>query len=256
MQSLFPGNQKTINDTVELAGFTIDGSKTEVQLHPFDKGIVFQKGRTEYPLNPAPIVVKKNRVYIGPIGMIEHLLAVLAGLGIDNILVEVGGGELPIFDGSVKEYYEALSDTGIYDLKTARNFFKFQTGELDISESYIEAEESDCAELKIEYDPGHPMVRKSRVKFSRIEDLAGARTFGFVRADDPRLKDYRFGVGITDDQIYPALRYPDEPIRHKLLDLIGDLYTIGRPFTGKIRAKNPNHQLNTTFVKQQIIEWP
>lgn len=251
MPKLFSGNQKTIKDKIGLSGFTIDGSKTAVNLHSSDLGIAFKKGREVYSLSPEAISVRENRVCIGPISMIEHILAVLAGLGIDNILIEVKGFELPIFDGSPGEYCDAVRSVGIYDLKNPRDFFRFRTDELDISNSHIESRESTTVEVEVEYDPGHPMIEKGRLNFSKIEDLTRARTFAFVERDDPRIGDYRFGLGITDDGFYPGLRYPDEPIRHKLLDLIGDLYTIGRPFTGTIRAKNPNHQLNTAFVKKQ-----
>jgi UDP-3-O-acyl-N-acetylglucosamine deacetylase len=182
--------------------------------------------------------------------MIEHILFTLFIFGIDNIIIEVSK-DLPIFDGSAVVYRNFIGDLGVTNLRRKRRFFKFNDALIRKRGNRIISWRKPRVEISVLYDPGHKLLRPVRIGLNDPYDLLRARTFDFIEESDPRLKNYRFGLGITEEAFFPELRYPDEPARHKLLDLIGDLYTVGRPFLGKIMAINPNHALNIAFVKSQ-----
>ncbi|HID32668.1 MAG TPA: hypothetical protein EYP24_04755 [bacterium (Candidatus Stahlbacteria)] len=250
MSRFFSGNQKTIKRKGKITDLTIEGEKTTLYLYPFDKGIVFRRGKRTYHLNPEAVMVKKNRVFIGPIGMIEHLLFSLFLFGVDNILIE-SQRDLPIFDGSALGYYHLIKDIGIIDLRRKRRLFRFREAMIRKRESTIITRDDDKVAMILSYHPEKIPLSKTRIRLKDPHDLIQARTFVFTSSDDPRIRNYRFGIGITEKGCLPDLRHPDEPIRHKLLDLIGDLYTTGRPFTARIEAINPNHRINIALVKNQ-----
>ncbi len=243
--------RRTILNRGELSGPTISGEISRLIFHPYDRGIVFLNKGRRYHLSPEIVSVRDHKVSIGPVGMVEHLLAVLLGLKIDCILVEVLGRELPIFDGSAREYFRSLTGLGTYELDQPQRVFPLDEMELTYRGSRISVIPGSRLEITIIYDPHHPKLPRQNLSFSSITNLVWARTFAFVQPDDPRLTNYRFGLGITREGIRPPPRSPDEPIRHKLLDLIGDLYTLGQPFSGTILAYNPNHRLNIGLVRLQ-----
>jgi UDP-3-O-[3-hydroxymyristoyl] N-acetylglucosamine deacetylase len=252
------------------------GAQSRVSLLPAgpDTGIVFVNRNAdgssrEIPVSPAAI---RNTDFATVLGdshglmcsTVEHLLAALTGLGVDNAIVEVEGGEVPIFDGSASAFVEAIDAVGLEQQRVPRRFIKIlkpicvnqgrATGELlpyDLG-----------FRLEIEIDFAHPLIGCQRYAatlnpdiFRR--DLARARTFGFM-SDVAKLWSAGYALGasldnticLADDRVLnPAgLRYSDEFVRHKALDAVGDLALAGLPMLGRYHSVCGGHKLNAAVI--------
>jgi len=222
---------------------------------------------------------------------IEHLLSAFLGMGIDNVLVELNGPEIPILDGSAMPFVKAITAAGIEEQDGERDYIEFdKTLEFTDPDSkaeymYIPCKEGEEFEYTsiIEYNSKvGRQVAMYRPEVSYSDEIAGSRTFVFVneleelaskgvikggRVDNAIVfshKDYsadrvktlaqKFNVDVdlvVDNGILNGLtlQFPNEPARHKLLDLIGDLYLLRKPIRGKIIAKRPGHTGNVAFAK-------
>jgi UDP-3-O-[3-hydroxymyristoyl] N-acetylglucosamine deacetylase len=200
------------------------------------------------------------------VSTIEHLLAALSGLGIDNIGIELDGYEIPIIDGSALPFVQAIEKAGILEQDeqkkylTPKRVIKFED-----NERYIEIE-PDYEEKKIlEFDYTtsfeHPLITKTQISgaLSRsffVKEIAPARTFGFLK-QLPFLRKHGLAQGTTlgntvvvgEETFLNSLRFKDEFIRHKLLDLVGDLTLLGKPLVGKIRAHKTGHNFNRLVIE-------
>ncbi len=205
------------------------------------------------------------------IATVEHLMAAFAGLGIDNALVEVNGCEIPIFDGSAAAFVFLLEVGGIQRLEAPRRilrivqpfFFETQGGRS------LHAFPDEGLRLHVTVDFSHPAfvhgnrlaVRLSPTTFTR--ELSRARTFGFV-ADLEKLKRHNLIHGASLDCAIllnahgvvnvDGLRCPDELVRHKTLDLLGDLSLCGMAIEGRIEAVKPGHSINNAFLRALLAQ--
>lgn len=198
---------------------------------------------------------------------IEHLMSALYGLGIDNAIVEVKGGEIPIMDGSAKPLCEMIMNAGIRQLAKPRKFIKINKKiRLDYQEKWIEIIPSRFFKVTLTIDFDNPLIglQKSFLKVSPesyLQELAGARTFGF-KSEVERLRQMGLAKGgsldnaviVSDEGILNegGLRYEDEFVRHKMLDLIGDISLIGHRIFGHIRGYKTGHQLNNLFARELL----
>lgn len=216
-----------------------------------------KNGIIRMEVNPAAVTVEDHLVSVRSngtsLGVVEHLFSALFGMDAFGACVVVHGSALPIFDGSAAPYAAVLQRT------TCRPFERVK---LDTSvlihekESFIQYEPADDDTLIINMGLKHPYIGEQhfsitldRAAYRR--EIAPARTFVYTDDSDPRLQDLpAYGIGITETRIYSSepLRYLDEPVRHKILDLCGDMFVLKKRLCGRIRAFNTFHALNHRFI--------
>ena len=199
----------------------------------------------------------------------EHLMSALYALEVDNVLVELDGAEVPILDGSAAPFIYLIHEAGIRELDAARPRLVLEKP-LSVSEQGGRISASPAPSLSVDYSIkfDHPLVgsqnyRGSIGRKSYLSGIAVARTFCFLR-DVEALRRQGLALGgcldnaiVVGDEgvLNDSLRFEDEFVRHKVLDLIGDLALLGLPFVGHIRAERAGHRLHTRLV-QNILARP
>jgi len=240
---------------------------------PSGQGVIFK--RTDIPGSPlvpascefarhefSSTVLEKEGVKIR---VVEHLLAALAGVGIDNLTIEIDGDEPPIMDGSALPFVEVLEDAGIKELKENKEYWSpsypwcVQEGD-----SYIIMIPSHLNKVGYLLDFPHPLLSNLYGEFSLDRDtfrqeIAPARTFGFQEKVQPLIEKGFYKGGNLDNTILldkekvisPSLRFPDEFLRHKILDLWGDLFLSGKTLRNVfVKAVKTGHSLNIKMAQQ------
>ena len=267
--------QRTVREEVGCTGIGLhSGDRIKLRIRPAqpDTGIRFV--RTDVSGHPPVRALFDNVVDTtlatsiafngGKISTIEHLMAAFFGLGIDNAVVELDGGEVPIMDGSAAPFIFLLKSAGIEEQKAPKRFivikkpFKIDDGNRSVSIF-------PSKELKISYtiDFNHPLLRNQtyELTFSGrdfVRDISRARTFGFLK-DVQMLKENGLAKGGSLDNAVVidefrilnegGLRFKDEFVRHKILDFIGDLSIIGSPVIGHFVVEKSGHFLNQMMLK-------
>jgi len=273
------GLQKTLRDRVTVSGVGVhSAAPAQLVLHPadVDSGIVFL--RTGLPGGRERLLeAKRSNVthtalctMLGDtsgasVSTVEHLLAALSGLQIDNVLVEIDAPEAPIMDGSAADFVSAIDRAGVVQQPRARRHLKIlKPVRIERDGGYAEFLPADRGfRLDVEIDFESPAIGRQRCAFNLDpatfrRDIARARTFGFVR-DVKRLWEAGYALGsslensiaIEDDVVInpEGLRYADEFVRHKALDAIGDLSLAGAPIVGLYRTYRPGHRLNAMALE-------
>ena len=269
-------NQKTIGKEIRFCGRALQGGENiEVVCKPAspESGIVFL--RTDLP-SCEPIRIGEAVITDGParrstIGLngasiqtVEHFLASLWGLEIDNIIVEIHGEELPALDGSAAGFLNILKEAGVETQAEIRHIIKIEEP-LSVEDgrstlSIVPAEKFSIL-YRIDYDC--PSIGKEEFEIelngdSFEREIASARTF-CLKKEAEALLAAGFGQGATmentlvmddDGPVGTTLRFPNEPVRHKILDLVGDLYLLGVPIIGKVAAERSGHALNAKMVRK------
>lgn len=272
--------QQTIQNPTEISGrglFT--GEEVVVRFKPAsaDTGITFV--RVDAPV-PARIkahvdnVTKRARrtsIRNGTLTVetVEHCMAALHGLGIDNLEIEISGGELPGGDGSSNIFVDAIHQAGITDLGVEQKpLIIRETVRVAEGDAELIAVPTDTDDLNIIYDldygSGGPIPRQIYAlrlsAESFLHDVAPARTF-LTEEEARQFQAAGLGKHLTHQDVVVigsegvignAFRYPDECVRHKILDLIGDLYLAGRPIRGRIIARKSGHSLNHELVRKLL----
>ncbi|OGR13111.1 MAG: UDP-3-O-[3-hydroxymyristoyl] N-acetylglucosamine deacetylase [Desulfobacterales bacterium RIFOXYA12_FULL_46_15] len=198
------------------------------------------------------------------VSTIEHLMAGFSGLGIDNVLVEIDDYEIPIMDGSAKIFTQMMEAAGIVYQDAPKHYFIVKKPiELFDHDKSVTVYPEPCFKITCKIDFPHPLIGKQEISFDREKDnfekeISRARTFGFVQ-DLELLKKFSLGKGgsldnaivIDEDRILneEGLRYPDEFVRHKLLDSLGDFSLLGMPIKGHIITNKSGHTLNHSFIE-------
>lgn len=269
--------QTTVAREIELTGTGVhSGAPVSVILHPAESGtglrfLASRGGRIAAEI-PASVSHVKNLTLctvIGDdagttIGTVEHLLAALRGLAIDNCYIEIDSKEVPIMDGSAAAFVEAIDEVGVRELGDPRSFIKVLKP--------IRVEEGDCwgeivphsgFSLDVEIDFDTPLIGRQRLALEMSpgvfrNEVSRARTFGFMR-DVEKLWKAGLALGASldntialgDDRILNrgGLRYPQEFVRHKMLDAVGDLALSGAPLLGAYRSVRGGHRLNAHVLK-------
>ena len=292
--------QRSINKECRFCGKGLHtGLDVSVKLIPAPEnhGVIFR--RVDLEGKPTIVAVAENVSSTGRstvirqedvvVATIEHLMSALFGFGIDNLLIEVDGPELPILDGSSKEYAEALVGIAT-DLKCARTVFR-PTNKLhykdDVSGSEITIYPDDKFSVDLMIDYNSEVLGKQYAQYYEeidyAEELASSRTFVFVHELEPLLKNNLIKGGDLDNALVIAeedvsgdyiehlgelfgvkgmksvkrgylnggdkMKFNNECARHKLLDLLGDLSLAGVSFTGKVVVNKPGHKINTEVAK-------
>ena len=294
------GKQKTIQQRVSVSGLGLHtGKLANLTLKPADiyTGILFKRTDIE---NYQPVKLGVDDVFDTSRGTflrkngaefktIEHLLAAVTGLEIDNILIEIDSDEIPILDGSSKIFADLISSAGIISQNAEKQYLriseeiKYKNRERGIE---IIAYPSEEFKISVEVDYDSKVIVPQKAEFHRIEDfmteIAPCRTFVFLHElqyliahnlvrggdvsnaivfveympDETTLKQLaeffnKPDIKVSEQSVLnnTVLRFENEPARHKLLDLIGDLTLLGQPLKAQIIAKKPGHFSNIEFAK-------
>jgi UDP-3-O-acyl N-acetylglucosamine deacetylase len=263
-------SQKTIRKQVSLAGIGLhSGEPVTMTLSPAaaDTGVLFRAGDgTFIPASAEHVVDTRSATTIGAFGVkvrsIEHLMAALAGLGIDNVLVDVDAEELPAADGSAKPFVELLESAGRVSLAAPRQRLVIEEPIRVGDESrWLEILPSDTFRISYTLDNSHPVIGLQVASFAVteqvfVEELGPARTYGFLK-DVPLMRQHGLARGGSLDNavvvgkrvvLNDHLRFADEFVRHKVLDLVGDLHTLGRAVIGHVVGRNAGHMLNNELA--------
>lgn len=275
--------QRTLREAVECTGIGLhSGQPVTLVLRPapVEHGIRFR--RTDLPEDEAEIPARYDHVcdtrmcttlanrFGAKVATVEHLMAALAGLGIDNAVVELDGPEVPAMDGSAAPFVFLLECAGIVQQAAARRSLKvLKRVQIVDGERRCELLPHDgfAVEFEIEFDS--PAVKHKQGRFELRPDsfkreLAAARTFGFER-DVQQL--WSMGLargGSLDNAVVVSadhrilnengLRYDDEFVRHKVLDAIGDLYLAGAPMQARLRCVRSGHAMNNRLLRQLFAD--
>lgn len=262
--------KRTTQKEVHISGVGIhSGEYVDLRLSPSSLGkIVFRRtdlGNLELPLDWKKIEAKNNASLVakgGKIQTLEHLLAVLYILGIDSLIVEINGGEIPIMDGSASPFVSSIFKAGIAVLPQRKKTIKIlKPMTVQEKEAYVSFSPDTAFRISyfIEFD--HPAIRSQELSFlidseSFMKEIAPARTFGFLK-DVPSLRAQGLALGgsfenavVLDERevINGPLRFPDEFVRHKILDFIGDLSLTGHPLIGHFKAHKAGHSLHLKAI--------
>jgi UDP-3-O-[3-hydroxymyristoyl] N-acetylglucosamine deacetylase / 3-hydroxyacyl-[acyl-carrier-protein] dehydratase len=294
-------HQQTIKKSASISGVGLHSGKPAnllIKPAPAHHGIKFKRidveEQTIIPADCDLVVsvdrgttLEKNGVIVATV---EHLMAALAGLQIDNVMVELDGPEIPIMDGSAMPFIEALLEAGIEEQAEEREIFELRdTIKFTDDEKNVEmlAMPSDRYKITALIDYQSPILGQQHASLDKIEDFkkefSSARTFCFlheleylVDADLIKGGDLNNAIVIVDKPIGDkeidklkkifnkpdiavvdegilnnvSLRYPNEPARHKLLDILGDLALIGTPIRANILASKPGHKTNVEFARK------
>ena len=273
-------NQQTIAGKVALSGTGVhSGKKTNLAIVPAKEnhGIKFRRldlpGTPDIPALFKLVVDTSLATVIGGNGAIvstiEHLMASFAGLGIDNALVEVDDYEIPIMDGSARDFARAITAVGVVEQEMPRqHFIVNEPIEIIQGDKWVRVEPWSGFKISCTIDFNHPLIGQQTIVYDRAEnnfeqEVSAARTFGFVK-DLELLKRFSLGRGgsldnaivIDQDKILNkgGLRYPNEFVRHKLLDSLGDFSLLGMPIQGHIITHKSGHLLNHLFIKKILDE--
>lgn len=194
---------------------------------------------------------------------VEHLLSALYGSGVDNAIIEVDSLEIPILDGSSRQWVELIRQVGIVELPAKRPYLKvLKRVEVTEKNRKMSIEPAEGFEITCEIDFNHPMIGVQQHEISfRVADysleIAPARTFGFVEEIEmlkqnglARGGSLENAIALTRDGFLnpEPLRFADEFVRHKILDIIGDLALAGMPILGHVRASRSGHGLHTMLL--------
>ncbi|MCX7994334.1 MAG: UDP-3-O-acyl-N-acetylglucosamine deacetylase [candidate division WOR-3 bacterium] len=226
--------------------------------HQFEINVHIDGTSLSIPYNLKNVTVENHTITIGrKVKVVEHLFSALYGLKIFNVRIDVFGEEIPFFDGSSQEFVNKLLqhtevDTGVLEID--------EPVIIENKNSYLIYEPENSTTLYVDMEIEHPYIGKQQIALNitrecYIREIAPARTFIFTDEFDPKLKNLPpYGIGITEKKIYASepLRFSDEPVRHKILDLLGDIYVLRKRLTGRIKAKNTYHSLNLEFC-QEIV---
>jgi UDP-3-O-[3-hydroxymyristoyl] N-acetylglucosamine deacetylase len=274
--------QRTIKNIIRATGVGLHtGEKVYLSLHPAnpDTGIVFRRSDLEPPISieATPNNVGDTKLHTtlvdgnARVSTIEHLMSALAGLGIDNILVDVSAEEIPIMDGSASPFVFLLQSAGIVEQEAAKKFIRIKKSvTIKQDDKVVSFKPFNGFKVKFSLDFDHPVLKKqtlnASVHFSSesfVNEVSRARTFGFMR-DLEYLRSIGLArgasldnaVGIGDTKIINenGLRYSDEFVKHKILDAIGDLYVVGNCLIGEYEAHKSGHELNNDSLRALMAD--
>jgi UDP-3-O-[3-hydroxymyristoyl] N-acetylglucosamine deacetylase len=268
--------QRTIRRQISCAGIGLhSGSKVTLTLKPAsaDAGVIFR--RTDLGIEiPATVKYVAGFHYATVLGRdgatvetVEHLLAALVSVGIDNVVIELDRNEVPIMDGSAAPFLYLVQEAGVKRLSAPRRYMKIlRPVQLASGDKRIAIYPSDHFKISYTISFDHPMLRhQSRTERiteqSFAESIAPARTFGFLKeVESLRQNGLALGgslenaIVIGDAGVLNALRFEDEFVRHKILDAVGDLSLVGHPIVGHVVAHRAGHALHTALAAQLLDE--
>ncbi|HTS45339.1 MAG TPA: bifunctional UDP-3-O-[3-hydroxymyristoyl] N-acetylglucosamine deacetylase/3-hydroxyacyl-ACP dehydratase [Puia sp.] len=296
-----PDKQHTLKDAVSISGTGLHtGIKVDMTLRPATPGFGYQFQRIDLPGQPiikadCDLVTDTSRGTTledngAKVSTVEHVLAALVGMGVDNCLIEINGPEIPIIDGSSEPFVEIIDEVGVIEQDAAKAWYSIDTNITHYDEKKrVEMVAMPSMEYKVTtlIDFNSPVLGTQHAGLKKMQDfkseIAPCRTFCFLHElemllDNNLIKggDINNAIVVVDKPVTEGemlrlakafrrdkievksegylnnleLRFPNEPARHKLLDVIGDLALIGYPVKGHIIANRPGHSTNVEFAKK------
>lgn len=274
--------QRTLKTAVSATGVGLhSGQKVKLTLRPAapDTGIIFH--RSDLPDAPAikaeAQAVSDTRLSttIGSgevrIATIEHLMSALAGLGIDNLFIDLSASEVPIMDGSAGPFIFLLQSAGIAEQPAAKKYIRVRKSILvEEDDKWVRFDPHHGFKIDFKIDFPHPAFNSApnsvTVDFARtsyVKEVARARTFGFMQ-DVETLRGQGLALGGSLENAIvmdgyrvlnsDGLRYDDELVKHKVLDAVGDLYILGHPLIGAFSGYRSGHALNNRLVRALLAD--
>jgi len=274
--------QRTLKSLIRATGVGLhSGVKVTMTLRPAapDTGIVFRRVDLEPPveLRADPFAVGDTRLASclekdgTKIATVEHLMSAFSGLGIDNAWVDVDAAEIPIMDGSAAPFVFLIQSAGIEEQKAAKKFIRVRKPvRVEEGDKWAELSPYDGFRLTFSIVFSHPVFEKSNprvtvdfAEHSYVQEVARARTFGFMQ-DVEAMRSQGLAMGgsmenaIVMDEYRvlntDGLRYGDEFVKHKVLDAVGDLYLLGHPLLGAFSAHKSGHALNNKLLRALLAD--
>jgi UDP-3-O-[3-hydroxymyristoyl] N-acetylglucosamine deacetylase len=270
-------NQKTLAKSIETNGIGLHTGvavKLKLKPAPENTGYIFVRTDLDNFEIPASAEYISHCSYATTLlrrGVIlsttEHLLAALRGAGVDNCFLEIDNLEVPILDGSSENFLELIEQAGVVEQNAARRFLKikervvFEQGDRKMSVEPCENYEIECL-----IDFPHPFINRQTFNFTLSNDsfgreIASARTFGFTHEIE-KLRKANLTLGgslenaivLTPDGMLNEnpLRFADEFVRHKILDIVGDFALLGMPILGKIKAEKSGHSVHASLMSKLL----
>jgi UDP-3-O-[3-hydroxymyristoyl] N-acetylglucosamine deacetylase len=274
--------QRTLKTVIRATGVGLHtGDKVEMTLRPAapDTGIVFR--RVDLPDTAAfkvqPQFVTDTRLCSAlehggsRVATVEHLMSALAGLGVDNVQVDLTAGEVPIMDGSAGPFVFLLQQAGIVEQPALKKFIRIKkTVEVRDGDKWVRFDPYFGFKLDFTIDFNHPVFEHSGKRVvidfadnSYIKEISRARTFGFMHEVEYLRSNGLARGGSLDNAIVldeyrvlnnDGLRYDDEFAKHKVLDAIGDLYVLGHPVIGAYTAYKSGHAMNNQLLRNLLAD--
>jgi len=274
--------QRTLKSSMRATGVGLhSGEKVFMPLRPapVNSGIVFQRVDL-----PEPVTVKADALLVGEtmlgttlvkddvrVATVEHLLSAMAGVGLDNVFVDLNAAEVPIMDGSAAPFVFLLQSAGLVEQNALKKFVRIKKKvRVEDGDKWAEFEPYDGFRVTVQIDFDHPVFKahtqEASIDFSStsfFKEISRARTFGFMR-DIEMLRSRSLTLGgsldnaivLDDFRVLNAegLRYEDEFVRHKILDAIGDLYLLGHSLIGSFKGYKTGHDLNNKLLRALIAD--
>lgn len=274
--------QRTLKNPIRATGVGLHtGEKVYMTLRPApaDTGIVFRRVDLDTPVdviarpeNVGDTQLSTSLVSNGVrISTVEHLLSAMAGLGVDNAIVEVSAPEVPIMDGSAGPFVFLIQSAGVHELDAPKRFMRIKNSVVvNDGDKWARFDPYDGFKVSFAIEFNHPVfdsgTQAASIDFSTtsfVKEVSRARTFGFMR-DIEYLRANNLALGgsmdnavVLDDYRVlnsDGLRYDDEFVRHKILDAIGDLYLLGYSLIGEFSGYKSGHALNNHLLKTLLAD--
>jgi UDP-3-O-[3-hydroxymyristoyl] N-acetylglucosamine deacetylase len=261
--------QRTLKTAIRATGVGLHtGEKVYMTLRPAaeNSGITFRRVDLDQPVDIEADPLLVGETMLGTtlikdgvkVATVEHLMSALAGLGIDNVNVDLSAPEVPIMDGSAGPFVFLLQSAGIEEQNAAKRFIRIKKKiRVEDGDKWAELLPFDGFKVNFEVHFNHPVFNKlsqhATIDFSStsfLKEVSRARTFCFLRdveALRERLDDYRI---LNED----GLRYGNEFVIHKILDAIGDVYLLGHCIIGEVRAYKSGHDLNNKLLREMLAQ--
>lgn len=275
--------QHTLKDSIGATGIGLhSGAKVYMTLRPApaNTGIVFRRLDLSEPVDIPATALNVTETQLGTtlqsgqgkVQTVEHLLSALAGLGIDNVFIDLTAAEVPIMDGSAAPFVFLIQSAGIEEQSADKRFIRIlEPVEVTEGDKWARFKPYDGFRVNFEIDFDHPVLQKHRQKASLdfsttsfLKEISRARTFGFLK-DVEYLRANELALGgslataIVMDEYRvlneDGLRFQDEFVRHKVLDAVGDLYLLGSCLIGEFSGFKSGHKLNNLLLRA-LLEQP
>jgi len=269
--------QRTLKTSVRTTGIGLHGGgKVYMNLRPapVNSGITFRRVDLDVPVEIPAHALNVTQTTLGTtlenrgarVSTVEHLMAALAGLGVDNAFVDLTAAEVPIMDGSSAPFVFLLQSAGIEEQNAPKRFIRIRKPvEVREGDKWVRLAPHNGYRLNLEINFDHPVLRRRRqhasLDFSTVsflKEISRARTFGFLSQIES-LREQNLTLGgsmdsavVMDDYRVlneDGLRFQDEFVRHKILDAVGDLYLVGGCFIGEFSGYKSGHLLNNRLVR-------
>ena len=274
--------QRTLKNVIRASGVGLHtGEKIHLTLRPAkaDSGIVFARTDIEHSPQIKACIENVGDTQLSTtlekdgirVSTVEHLLSAVAGLGIDNLFIELSGPEVPIMDGSAGPFVFLLQSAGIQEQEVAKKFIRIKENVRVVDEDrWAEFQPYNGFKVAFTIDFDHPVFQagpqSAEIDFSStsfVKEVSRSRTFGFLR-DFEFLRAQNLALGgsldnaiaVDDQKILneDGLRYEDEFVKHKILDAIGDLYLLGHSLIGSFKGYKSGHELNNTLLRTLLSD--